>query len=73
MLGATGGIERSPRSSWLSASMGKPMGGGCVVACVVVSLAVSGALYRENLSLREGQPLTAGVTTPAPSHHHGAR
>ena len=30
---------------------------------VVVSLAISGALYCENLSLREGQQLTASLTT----------
>ena len=61
-VGATGGIERSRRSSWLSAPLSKQWAAAASLL-VVVSLAVSGALYRENLSLREGQQLTAGVTT----------
>ena len=61
-VGATGGIDRS-RSSWRTAPLTKQWAAAASLL-VVVSLAVSGALYRENLSLREGQQLTAGVTTP---------
>jgi hypothetical protein len=61
-VGATGGIERPRRSSWLSAPLSKQWAAAASLL-VVVSLAVSGALYRENLSLRQQQPLTAGLTT----------
>ena len=61
-VGATDGIERSRRSSWLSAPLSKQWAAAASLL-VVVSLAVSGALYRENLSLREGQQLTAGLPT----------
>jgi hypothetical protein len=64
-VGATGGIERSRRNSWLSAPLSKQWAAAASLL-VVVSLAVSGALYRENLSLREGQQLTAGVTRILP-------
>jgi hypothetical protein len=61
-VGATGDIPRSHRGSWLHAPLSKQWAAAASLL-VVVSLAVSGALYRENLSLRQGQALTAGLPT----------
>ena len=60
-VGATGGIQRSQRRAWLSAPLSKQWAAAASLL-VVVSLAVSGALYRENLTLRQGQ-LTAAMPT----------
>jgi hypothetical protein len=60
-LGAAGGIERPlARKTWLNAPFAKQWAAAASVL-LVVSLAVSGGLYRENLSLRQGSGLTAGV------------
>jgi hypothetical protein len=62
-LGAEGGIERpSARRTWFNASLAKQWAAAASVL-LVVSLAVSGGLYRENLNLRQGSGLTAGMNT----------
>jgi len=62
-LGAAGGIERrSSRKTLFNAPLAKHWAAAASVL-LVVSLAVSGGLYRENLSLRQGSGLTAGTNT----------
>lgn len=62
-LGAAGAIERptggGTRPNWLFSKQWAM----AASLLLVVSLAITGGLYRENASLREGPLLSAGVTT----------
>ncbi len=62
-LGAAGGIERlSPRKTWFNAPFARQWAAAASVL-LVVSLAVSGGLCREKLTLRPGSGLVAGMNT----------
>ena len=54
--------QRATSKQWAAAS----------VLLVVVSLAVSGVLYRENRNFRRDSPLRRSDDA-VPAHHHGAR